>query len=614
MPDGQRTTQSRRKRELLILALVFGVALGLRIAYLHQVSRAPFFHAPLGDSQVYLGRAEEILAGDILGTGIPFHSSPVYPYFIALALKIGGGSLGMLYGIQAVLGALNCVIIALLARTVAGGRSSATLIAGLMAGCYGLFAFFDGDVLMISSTLFFIDLALLLAIAARETGRRWTAAAAGVAFGLAALDKVNLLVCAPAVLLFLWSGLARRPAHREWKTPALFAAALALTILPVTARNWVVGGDLVLVSANGGVNLFIGNNPHAAGYFRLPPGSGLRDPGLPESSRAVASRALGRQARPSEASAYWAGRAWEFVVDQPLAAMAVLARKARLLLNAYEFPNHMNFYYVREEYAPVLRFMPVGFWLVLPLALGGMALSAGRASAPPTRLLLAFLLCYVASLLPFFICERYRLPAVPLLIVFAAVSVVGAYASLRERRLRSLLPWGCALAVGAAAASLPVDRVSYVSDRVEDAQGWHNVAVGDPARRSEMLARAAVALQWALEVDPGYVPAHFGLGLVLEAAGDLAESERELRQALTLDPSHVQARQALARMQARRPALQAGASMKAPLPPTPFQLARALEEAGRIPEAARRYRDLLSRDPFHAAARARLRRLETAEP
>ena len=44
-----------------------------------------------------------------------------------------------------------------------------------------------------------------------------------------------------------------------------------LAVFPVTLRNYVIGDDLVLVSAQGGANFYIGNGPDARGTRRKPP-------------------------------------------------------------------------------------------------------------------------------------------------------------------------------------------------------------------------------------------------------------------------------------------------------------------------------------------------------
>ena len=132
LPGGDRT----------LLALVFAAAFIPRLIYLVAISHTVWFDRPIGDSNVYLDRAKEILAGNWLGTGIPFHSSPAYPFFMALFLGLPGGSFFVLGLAQILIGSANCVLICLLAQRLTGGNRVAALLAGLLSAFYGLLAFF----------------------------------------------------------------------------------------------------------------------------------------------------------------------------------------------------------------------------------------------------------------------------------------------------------------------------------------------------------------------------------------------------------------------------------------------------------------------------------------
>ena len=52
----------------------------------------------------------------------------------------------------------------------------------------------------------------------------------------------------------------------------LIALPLCLIIFPVTLRNYLIGDDWVLISANGGVNFYIGNNAHYDSTVAIHPG------------------------------------------------------------------------------------------------------------------------------------------------------------------------------------------------------------------------------------------------------------------------------------------------------------------------------------------------------
>jgi tetratricopeptide (TPR) repeat protein len=597
IPGGEKT----------VIAFVFVLACSLRLAYLYQLSRAPFFDDPIGDSQIYYQRALRILSGDWLGSEIYFHSSPPYPYLVALVMGATGGSFLALGVVQALVGAGNCVLVYLLARRLAGGERLAPLVAGVMAACYGLFVFMDCELLMMFLTLAFVDASLLLLLRARDSARwRWPVLA-GVALGLAALDKTNVLLFAPFAAWWLAGDLSLQWRTWRWRPAALFSLAVALTVLPVTIRNYVVGGDLVLVSSNAGVNLYIGNNPDANGVFNLPQSSGLLNTDLYGSSVRVAEAALGRTLKPSEVSAFWSERAWRFVREQPWAAVKLVGWKALLLLNAREIPNHLDFYLVRKYFAPILKLMFVGYWMVVPLALLGMAWRVRQGFGAAGRLYIAFVVTYAVSLMPFFLSERYRLPLVPVLIPFAAE------AALQLLRIARGGEWGRlkSLAAGLAAAAVLVNYP--VAERFEFQSMFHEViatkylehAMRDPAARADDVQQAILGFKEALEENPASVVAHVNLGTAYRVAGFISGAISEWNLALLLDPGASAARAArdaaVRDFRSSRDRVTAEA-----LPMTPFEQARALLIAGFAEEARSRLEQVLEDEPFNDGAYASL--------
>jgi len=62
-----------------------------------------------------------------------------------------------------------------------------------------------------------------------------------------------------------------------------------------------------------------------------------------------------------------------------------------------------------------------------------MSLRGGKG---PLLLLVSFVL-YILSLLPFFVCDRFRLPIVSTLVMFAADGIVTSGEALRARRAAS---------------------------------------------------------------------------------------------------------------------------------------------------------------------------------
>ena len=91
---------------------------------------------------------------------------------------------------------------------------------------------------------------------------------------------------------------------------------------------------------------------------------------------AVAERAMGRSLTPSEVSAYWTGRALDYIRSQPADWLALLLRKAFLTLNSAEMVDSKD-QYSHADLSSVLRAAGwvFHFGLLAPLALLGVLVS-----------------------------------------------------------------------------------------------------------------------------------------------------------------------------------------------------------------------------------------------
>jgi len=94
----------------------------------------------------------------------------------------------------------------------------------------------------------------------------------GVLSGLQILVRPDMLMGAIFCAVWLMALLHKRVSKVELAKSFAITALVALAIvLPWTVRNYVVFQRLVFVSANGGYNLWLGNNPSTSGEFKLKP-------------------------------------------------------------------------------------------------------------------------------------------------------------------------------------------------------------------------------------------------------------------------------------------------------------------------------------------------------
>ena len=109
---------------------------------------------------------------------------------------------------------------------------------------------------------------LLLGVAALILQPRegnWKGVSTGAVFGLACLVKPQTIFI-PLLLILVYY--LRKGDSRRLLTMVLTTyLVLGTVILPWTVRNYYVFDALVYVSNNGGVTLFIGNNPYANGTY-----------------------------------------------------------------------------------------------------------------------------------------------------------------------------------------------------------------------------------------------------------------------------------------------------------------------------------------------------------
>ncbi|MEW6218502.1 MAG: tetratricopeptide repeat protein [Thermodesulfobacteriota bacterium] len=520
---------------------VLAVALVLRLFHVLAIFRSsPFFDVLPGDLGAYDRWAQSIVQEGWLGKEI-FYQDPLYPYFLAAIYSVLGRSLVAVYLIQSLLGAATASLLVPLGDRL--GSRAAGLTAGLTYAAFAPAIFFDG-LLLKSSLASFLVTACLAMLLARSPGRPcWRQLAAGALLGLACLTRGNFLLLLPVLAGLLALG-RRTGLGGRLAASTLFVAGSLAVLLPVMARNYVVGHDLVLTTAQAGQNFFIGQNERATGtYVGLP---FVRPDPLYERQdfHREAERRLGRALSPSEVSRYWLEEGLRFIRENPKRFAALSWRKVQLYFNFYEIADNHNFYFHRR-YSPVLAFSPVTFALVGPFWLWGLAVLI-RSRTRPALLMAATQLAYGLTLVAFYIFDRYRAPMAPLACLAAGIGLADLVAVARQRRWPRLA--GQLALVGLAAV--------FVNHTVIPAFDFSHSLV-DQGIAFEMKGQPEKALasyQEALAVQPLYARAWERRGRLELGLGRLDEARASLRRALELDPRGAQeARRSLWHLEQRLP-------------------------------------------------------------
>jgi hypothetical protein len=322
------------------------------------------------------------------------------------------------------------------------------------------------------------------------------------------------------------------------------------TVLLISAsaiRNYVVAREFVPIASNAGVNLYIGNNERATGLCtaELPEYGKFATcydyPRIVETVQRRAGRRLGH----AGVSSYFAGEAFRFMREHPGVTARRLLKKSLLFWGPREI-THNKVVEMDRDASRVLRWAPVRFPLVLALALLGILMLArdrhgrggGRKGALESRrrwefsvLLMLLVLAWFASILPFFVSARYRVPVIPLLLVFGAYGAVGLVREVASGGATRGARW-LAVAVGLYAAAC-VNFAGYEPNRAK----WHNnrgmsyAAIGD-------FERAIGCHRAALRENPEHWQSQLDLGIALASTGRVAESVPHFREALRLNPGN----------------------------------------------------------------------------
>lgn len=426
----------------LALGFIIAFCLILGLVTILEFQKSPYFTAPIIDEEGYISWARSIVAGDLMGKEV-FYQDPLYPYLLALVFKVFGENLFLVRLLQAFIGAAAVGLVFLTARKLLSDRA-ALLAAAIMALGHSLY-FFELQILKATLVIFLAALAGWIGVMATERPKAWPRwFGLGAVLGLLALLRGNVLASLPVIILWamLLAGKDRIMARAGRAVP-LFAGVV-LVLAPVTIRNYMVSGELVISTSQGGPNFYIGNNEKADGtytgfnfVFPNPRFEGR------DFKRAAEDR-TGKTMTGAQVSRFWFEQGLDWIKGHPGDAARLWLGKARLMIHQFEIPDNQSFYVTRQYFAPALWVPFLGMGLLWGPALLGAWVLCRR--DPRAWFPALWAITYSLSIIPFYIMDRYRVAVTPALCLFAAAFIAWA----REKWSRAqYLPLGSALVLAA---------------------------------------------------------------------------------------------------------------------------------------------------------------------
>jgi hypothetical protein len=536
------TSPAQRWTVYLLIALC---ALAVRFGYWAQIQGTPLDEWQKWDQSdmaTFVEQARRLAAGDWLAREpyhpyhawqqvaseadwvrwygpLSFHQAPLYSYGLAVLSKLHSDYLTLAKGLQLVLGAMTCVLVAHLAGHLGG--VAAAVVAGLIAALYGPLYYLEPQLLREGPAVF--GLLVLLWATMRHAAlprespiRRLASSAAllGLLLGVYALFYEIATVLALVVAGVVVVHGARSAARRPGIALAALLAGYLVGSSPLLARNAAVGATWWTGSSRLGVNLAYCNMSTAHDG-----GATFREPG-PEL----------RQILDASGGTTWGivREVWRGYEGRRSQLLGNWAHRFRALWAATEMPDNTSFGFYRRH-SSILR-RSLSFRWIFPAALAMWVAwlvewlaSRRRRDAPapsePFRLdrwfaerasahatLAAFTLVLMLAMTVVPPQSRYRLFLVPAFIVYTSLALVAAARLLASRPAAAAGIAGAATAFAALHVWVSEPRTSS-EDRYVDYAVAASIYQkrGDEAAAAEYLRRRVIG-PWsdrAQEIAPG---------------------------------------------------------------------------------------------------------------
>ncbi len=494
------------------------IALAARLAYLVEYHGSVYFLEPIWDAQDYHNLALGLSHGRVLPEMV--FRAPFYPLILAMIYMLLGTEAIIPRIIQIVIGVASCVLVKRIGDRVFGYPAGA--IAGLAAALSGMMLYFDLELLPTTLVVFlylFFSWEFIKTVDGEGSTFR-----TGMWFGLGVLARPTLLPFFPVAVWWMW-----KTSKSLRKTVQLTIVPLGLLLLSLLI-HLVSGQGGVLVSAQGGVNFYIGNHRTSDGITARFPGVGAG-----WSWETVSNEAQSREHRtmnPSEIDRYYWKSGLSEVAEDPVGWLRRMLRKALLFWNRTDISNNRDFYYHASKFHVFGLLTGIGFCIALPLALVGLVFGWRKRSV---KFIGSFGLVYFLTVILFFVNARFRHPLTPFLFILAAGGITGLVGYSRGRRrvrLGTIIAAGVALLAGIA---LPIAVDSGV-----DTERW-DYGVITEGMLYERLGNEDEAVRLykeALKINPRAPFVNFNLAEIAREKMDYRSAVEYYKRELDAQPQY----------------------------------------------------------------------------
>ncbi len=533
-----------KSREFTTGLLIFAFALFYRGLYLADYVQNPFisYVPPAFDQYNFDQGARNFAEGDWLARSPNNQYSPLYKYFLGSIYFFFGRNFPIVFFIQFAFGSFSALLVFLIGNRLFSYRIG--LFSALAFSAYGPNLFYEGILLREFLVPFLSLLSIYALLCFKEHPSPRIAVACGIALSLLLQNRPNVLFVFPLLYFFFKDFSGPRTGHTK---KVLFITCF-LVSLPVLIQCAMVHKRFVFYDDSGPITLLTGN---------------VVD--FPGSEWTITSKIEKFQAEKEVTYLNVFKEIIGEMTSQPLDFLKLYGRKIVFLFHAHEFPSNLNFYIFRK-FSGFLNTPWSTFSLFSSFGLVGMFL--GLKSLHRLKLLYIFFAGISLSMLLVYVPGRFRLPLVPIIMLFAFYTLSYLAEKFKERNFRRFF----------SVLTLSL-LLFFVFDRKLEGENIRDidyVHLGEAYNEKGETDKALVSYQLAVKVNPYCQNAYQGILPILQTKG-FKDKAIEL--------------------------LESGLKKASSMRYLSYNLAKLYIEKKLFREAEKIYRGILDREPDNAAVR-----------
>jgi len=521
-----------------------------------------------------LNWAREIISGSFWGDEAYFRG-PLYPYLLAFFLKITGDSIFWARLFQAIISAGSATILFLLGTRLL--NRTVGIISALAYTLYGTLMLYEAMLLIpvLFNFLNIFGVYLMMINRGKFDLKRWLII--GIVFGLSAVARPNILLLVPLFMIWIYWGFSElKNIKKRLTLPAIFLLGILIPVLSITTRNYMKTDELILISSQGGVNFYIGNNPEAEGLTMLMPEIDLNESiswsQFIDATNSAAEKEAGKKLTAGEESSFWSKKAWSYIFSNPVNFIEITYKKLIYFFTGFENSDQTDIYQTRQ-YSSLLSitlwknifYFPFG--LLSPFTIVGVIALWKRRK--DLSLLYIFIIGYIPTVILFLVTARHRLPIIPFMIILAAYGGTALYERLKKKDwkafLKLILPFIVILIFSNQTyfdigfenefqthynlaltykrqGNLPMAEQEYKKALAEFSESAVTLnSLGYVQFEMGKTDQAMSNYRKALRIDPNYAESYNNIGLIFESKADYENALQYYHKAISLDPDLYQA-------------------------------------------------------------------------